>query len=387
MIYKYIFLNASIVLLIIFSYSISAEDNASEIDCDALYEKLHKEAGGDITKCSKPEVAYDLNTCQAPKQYDHTRIPAQVILALDASGSMAGKTGSETKMQAAKRETLAFMNALETDVPVGLIAYGHKGNNTEAGKEVSCVGIEWVQELGADTADTQEAINQFKPTGWTPLGATLEFLNSELREKYSLPKSETESENDSETGAKKVPVVYLISDGEETCEGDPVEQARLLHESGVSAIINVVGFDVDDKTRAQLEKISEAGGGRYIVANDARELRKELEAESRTRQEISQYNTCVDKNMSLVLGAYTKAIRNTQICFYDEGYRNSMDPITNTMQKYSAEDAPEAVCYSEVADKAGAYYETATEIEEQINEQLRQERKLKVEEVNQYISK
>jgi len=375
---KNIYIIISVVLLLFLSCFVSAEDQEGELDCDALYERLHKEAGGDISKCRKPEVKYELHQCTPPKQYEHTRIPAQVILAIDASGSMAGKTGDETKMQAAKRETLAFMNALESDVPVGLIAYGHKGNNTDTGKAESCVGIEWVQELGAGTAATQKAIQQFKPTGWTPLGATLKFIHTELSENYPINGSQSESD----AKANKVPVVYLISDGEETCEGDPVAQARQLHESGVSAIINVVGFNVDDETRAQLEEISAAGGGRYIVANDARELRKQLEAESRSKLELSEYNTCVDKNLSLVGRTYDKALIEMQNCFYDEGYRNSMDPITNAMQKYSAEDAPEAKCYSDVTSKAGAYYEEATKREKEIYKELRIEQKLLIDSVS-----
>ncbi len=324
-------------------------------------------------------MTYELRTCTVPKQYEHTRIPAQVVLVLDASGSMAGTIGNETKMQAAKREALAFMHALQDDVPVGLVVYGHKGDNTDAGREASCGGIEWVQELTTNTTQTDEKIRRLKPTGWTPLGATLAFLHAELSDLTATVRKHHGEQ-------KHVPVVYVISDGEETCDGNPVEQARVLHESGVKAIINVVGFNVDDRVRAQLEAISEAGGGRYIIADDARELREELEAQSRSNLERSRYQGCIDANVSTILGAYNRAMIDVQGCVYDEAYRKSMDPVIDVMRKHHSNDTPEAACYSEVVDKAGAYYEAASEREDEIVETLRQEQQTKTEEASQYIS-
>jgi len=42
----------------------------------------------------------------------------------------------------------------------------------------------------------------------------------------------------------------------------------------VRAVVNVIGFDVGKETRVQLEAISEAGGGKYFPAKDAKALRK-----------------------------------------------------------------------------------------------------------------
>jgi len=63
--------------------------------------------------------------------------------------------------------------------------------------------------------------------------------------------------------------IVLVSDGEETCDPDPCEAARLLKESGIDFVIHVVGFDVTNEQRQELECIAEATGGRYYAAGNA----------------------------------------------------------------------------------------------------------------------
>lgn len=352
--------------------------SADEPNCDALYERLKTEAGGDPSRCEQPIVDYQLQPCEPPQHSNDPRVPAQVILALDASGSMAGMTGNETKMEAAKREAMAFMQALETDVPVGLVVYGHTGDNTESGKADSCRGIEWVQTLGAGTNAAINHVNGLQPVGWTPLADTLAFLETELADHPAV----MQNGQDIDGPTENIPVVYLISDGEETCGGDPVGAARSLSQSGVQAVINVIGFDVDDETRRQLEQISEAGGGRYLIANDARELREQLEAEQRNRLSISDYRRCTDKNQSTVLSAYNKAIISIQECFRSESYTKSMEPISRIMRQHTEQKTPESVCYSDVVGRAGDDFEAASQREEAIYEALRQEQDARVNEID-----
>jgi Ca-activated chloride channel homolog len=58
-------------------------------------------------------------------------------------------------------------------------------------------------------------------------------------------------------------VVYIVSDGIETCDGNPVEAAKKLHESNIKAEVNIIGFDVDNKGQQQLKAVAEAGGGEF----------------------------------------------------------------------------------------------------------------------------
>ena len=72
--------------------------------------------------------------------------------------------------------------------------------------------------------------------------------------------------------------VVLISDGEETCEGDPVAAARETRdEIGAAFVVHVVGFDVGEEERTQLSAIADAGGGSYYDARTALALARGLQ--------------------------------------------------------------------------------------------------------------
>ena len=71
--------------------------------------------------------------------------------------------------------------------------------------------------------------------------------------------------------------MVLVSDGLDTCAPPPVcDVAKELYEQGIDLIINTVGFLVDDEARTELECIAEAGGGRYLDANDADSLAESM---------------------------------------------------------------------------------------------------------------
>jgi Ca-activated chloride channel family protein len=65
-----------------------------------------------------------------------------VELMLDSSGSMADETNTgEPRIDAAKRVLTDVIAAIPSDRPeinVGFRVFGHKGNNTQAGREESC---------------------------------------------------------------------------------------------------------------------------------------------------------------------------------------------------------------------------------------------------------
>ena len=63
-----------------------------------------------------------------------------VELILDSSGSMEGLIGGETRMQIAKRVLKRVVSAIPVreGVNVGFRIYGHRGDNTAAGRPESC---------------------------------------------------------------------------------------------------------------------------------------------------------------------------------------------------------------------------------------------------------
>src|SRR5690606_26181562 len=137
--------------------------------------------------------------------------------------------------------------------------------NQQKDKELSCKSTEVVYPLGAyDESSFQKSLDKFRPSGWTPLAAAIEQAKSDLSEK---------------TGENVENIIYVVSDGIETCGGDPVKAAKELHQSEIQAIVNIIGFDVNNAGQRALKKVAEAGGGKYTTVSTGEDLRKHLERE------------------------------------------------------------------------------------------------------------
>jgi hypothetical protein len=117
-------------------------------------------------------------------------------------------------------------------------------------------------------------LERFEPTGWTPIAAALNKAN--------------ESFAGREQGLNRI---ILVSDGIETCGGDPVAAAKNLSESGFQVKVDVVGFGVSKTDADNLRKIAEITGGEYADAKTSAELeeylKKQLSAIYETRAAVS----------------------------------------------------------------------------------------------------
>jgi Ca-activated chloride channel family protein len=81
---------------------------------------------------------------------------------------------------------------------------------------------------------------------------------------------------------EEVSHIILISDGKETCHADPCNAVRSLKDFGVQFTLDLIGFDVSEEERAQLECVAEAGGGRYFPADSADQLHEALQMAEET---------------------------------------------------------------------------------------------------------
>ncbi|HWX49688.1 MAG TPA: hypothetical protein VNZ61_16695 [Roseomonas sp.] len=84
--------------------------------------------------------------------------------------------------------------------------------------------------------------------GWTPLAAAMAQAEAVLQ------KSSTPGEQ----------VIYLVSDGEEACGGDPVGTARRINAGPTRAIVDIIGFGVPSKEAEALQSVAKAGGGAFV---------------------------------------------------------------------------------------------------------------------------
>ena len=175
-----------------------------------------------------------------------------VLFILDGSGSMWGRVNEIEKIVIAKDVMTNLIGGLPDDVDAGLITYGHR----ERG---SCSDIELIATPGeTPRADLLSSLSGITPLGKTPISDSLLRAGELLRE-VEDPVS-----------------IVLVSDGIESCEGDPCATAALLREQGIDVRIHVVGFDVDAEAQEQLSCIAEAGGGEYYEAGSADALNDAL---------------------------------------------------------------------------------------------------------------
>lgn len=211
-----------------------------------------------------PTIQIDSSTPE-----DEIEIPEQetvnVAILLDASGSMAGEVAGGQKMKLAKQAIQQYASDLPEGSNVMLRVYGHEGTGTEAAKEMSCKSNRVVYELAPyGEQEFTAALEKFDPAGWTPLAGAIQAAEQDLKQ---------------QTGENVRNVIYVVSDGIETCGGDPVAAASSLAKSNIQAEVNIIGFDVDNEGQEQLEAVAKAGNGQYKSVYSESELNDYLKQE------------------------------------------------------------------------------------------------------------
>jgi Ca-activated chloride channel homolog len=191
-----------------------------------------------------------------------TETAEKAIILLDASSSMLQQADGRTKMEIAKDAVKSFAKTIGQSSEVSLVVYGHQGSDSDADKEASCSGIEEVYPMGKYVKeDFHGAVDSFESKGWTPLAGAIQKA------------SEMTSSYDGNT------TIYIVSDGAETCDGDPVQASKDLIAKNADSRVNIIGFDVDSNTENQLKAVAEAGNGEYFKADNPEELKNTIQYE------------------------------------------------------------------------------------------------------------
>jgi Ca-activated chloride channel homolog len=244
----------------------SLPEKPSEEEYDKYFQYVYSLAANDFPDPDDLVKKWEFSMYGSPEMEDpkyQFKENYNVEIILDSSGSMNAKVGDKTQMELAKEAINDFVSNLPEDVNVSLRVYGHKGTGEESDKEKSCSSIEQVYGFDKyDQVSFSDAINQFKPSGWTPIAE-------------SLKKSfESFKEYDQESNTN---LIYLVSDGIETCDGDPVAVAKEFAGSNVSPIINVIGLNVDSKAQEQLKQVAESSEGIYSTVTNKNQLTEEFD--------------------------------------------------------------------------------------------------------------
>ncbi|HUP98199.1 MAG TPA: VWA domain-containing protein [Usitatibacter sp.] len=181
-----------------------------------------------------------------------------VALILDASGSMHARLPSgETRIAAAQKAVKGVASLVDPNAQLGLRVYGAKSPARDKNCEDSHVAVALAPASKAGP-EIQQAVGEVKAQGWTPIAFSLEQAAADF------PPSAKER------------AIILVSDGKETCKGDPVVAARALGARGI--VIHTIGYAVDSAAKMQLEGIARASGGKYFDAPDGPELATTLKS-------------------------------------------------------------------------------------------------------------
>ncbi|MCM3123031.1 MULTISPECIES: VWA domain-containing protein [unclassified Mesobacillus] len=193
---------------------------------------------------------------------EETKAAEKAIILLDASSSMLQQSGGRVKMDIAKDAVKSFAKTISQSAEVSLVVYGHQGSDSDSDKEVSCSGIEEVFPMGKYSKENfNGAVDSFESKGWTPLAGAIEKA-AEMT-----------------AGDEGNITIYIVSDGAETCDGDPIQASKELVVNNANHSVNIIGFDVDSKAEDQLKAVAEAGNGKYFKAEDPEELKNTIQYE------------------------------------------------------------------------------------------------------------
>jgi hypothetical protein len=183
---------------------------------------------------------------------------ANLALILDASGSMneALPGTGQTKLEVAKEVMSELIPQIPAEMNGTLWIYGHRHPGDP--KSESCQDIEQAFGLGpVDGSAYVEKVRGISAMGYTPIADSIQMAAQ------SLPATDFNS-------------IILVSDGEETCGGDPCALAEALKASDSEVTIHAVGYAVNQSTKEQLQCIAQASGGSYHDATDAAGLLQAL---------------------------------------------------------------------------------------------------------------
>ncbi len=211
------------------------------------------------------------------------------LIILDVSNSMWGQIDGIPKISIAKNVIGKLVDKLDTDSEFGLMAFGHRHKS-------DCNDIELVLPIGPlDATRFSGALDKLTPHGRTPLAGA-------LKQAAQIMHSDTRSAR-----------IILISDGIESCEGDPVALSAELEKTGLDFTTHVIGFNVAElANQDQLGAIAKNTGGLYLTAESTSELKDALETMMMDEESDTPMDKMTGNPQKAVVSAPKSVLPNTR---------------------------------------------------------------------------
>lgn len=252
------------------------------------------------TRVLKPGFLTVSRPVEGSEEGESTPSLRQLII-LDASGSMLKRLEEGRRINIAKTALNTFLSNQKTraeeggDIQIGLRVFG--------GEPQSC-DTELVKPVSKFDYDAlKPAIDGVRPqnNAKTAIGAALTAAAKDL-EDVADPAS-----------------VLLITDGEETCGGDPLKAISDLRDKGIKSRIDVVSFALEPEVdRRPFESWAKAGGGIFVDAETGDDLSEALARATQLRFSVFQDDKLIasgasgDEKIELESGQYDLKIEGQE---------------------------------------------------------------------------
>jgi Mg-chelatase subunit ChlD len=194
-----------------------------------------------------------------------------VEIVVDASRSMWGQIDGQAKMSIAKNILQDVSYWFPEDLDLALRAYGSASPSESNNCGDSTLLVPFSEY---NREPIRAAVSGLRPTGQTPIA----FALKQAAHDFGSLQSDR--------------AVVLVTDGIESCGGDPARAARELSEQGI--MVHVIGFglaNAADEDTYSLQAIANASGGRYVTARSAEELKAALTQTVATPYSVFKGNT------------------------------------------------------------------------------------------------
>lgn len=235
----------------------------------------------------------------------------RMLFLLDASGSMFAKWENSVRMDVAKAMLVELVDSLKVDkdLELALRVYGHQYNL----RYKNCQDSKLEVPFGPANHDRLIAkLKQIQPSGVTPIA-------------YSLEQAANDFTNDPEYRN----VVIIITDGIESCGGDPCAVSLALQEKNIFLKPFVIGLGMDKDYRDEFACV-----GQYFDARNVNDFR--LVLDDILKQSLETTTVSVE-----LLGIDNQPTEtNVNVTFYNNFTRS---PIYDFVHYRDAQGRPDSV--------------------------------------------
>jgi tetratricopeptide (TPR) repeat protein len=218
--------------LIMVSLAEAFKRQGKTIEADALLKRVTSSANaGDIGLSALPEVAAEP--------------PQNILILMDASIAMKDKLsmGGISKLEAAKQVILDFLQAVPTEVNVGLRVYGQGFSNIA---DIDCKKTTLLVRIGPGFRfGIGDKLKRVEAFGMAPLA-------------YALQQAVDEDFK----GVAGRSMIVIVADGTDTCGGNPCAYGQTLSTKKIR--VEALGINANDAAKSSLQCLTDRCGGVYF---------------------------------------------------------------------------------------------------------------------------